>query len=318
VGEVQSQPDRPQVAVIVPVRNAGATIEGTVRAVLLNVQESGLRGEVIVVDDASTDDTAAVVRGLCHSPAGLRYVRRGTRGGPNAARNTGVQAAIADTLAFVDGDDEPLPGWLARLVRSVDNTYVIASGAYVGVLRGGRVVESSPEARRAFGFPSIVGGNMAFHRALFDRVGGFDENIMRGGTEVEFCIRAQALFGAHVVPVPEARVAHRTADSLRGRWTTEYGRQIGHAYVQGSLHRQGIEVGLAADMQESKALGRASAWRTRAARSGWPLFVAGLGGRVTARVAGLLMPRPASPQRRGAVTSPSGEPCEDSSSDGRG
>lgn len=318
MGEVRGQTDRPQVAVIVPVRNAAATIEGTVRAVLHNVQGSGLSGEVIVVDDASTDGTAAVVRGLCESPAVLRCVRRHTRGGPNAARNTGVRAATADKLAFVDGDDEPLSGWLAALVRSVDSPSVIASGAYIGVLRGGRVVESSPEARRAFGFPSIVGGNMAFHRALFDRVGGFDENIMRGGTEVEFCIRAQAMFGAHVVPVPEARVAHRTADSLRGRWVTEYGRQIGHTYVLDSLHRQGIEVGLAADIQDSRALGRASAWRMRAARSGWPLFVAGLGGRVTARAVGRLVPHPTSPQRRGVVSSQSGAPCEDSSSDGRG
>lgn len=294
--------DPPVVSVIVPVRNGAATIAGTVRGVLRNLEESGLTGEVIVVDDASTDETATVLAALANLTAPVRCIRRDMRGGPNASRNAGVLASTANVLAFVDGDDEPLSGWLGPLVRAVDDPGALASGTYVARMRGGRTVEYLPHVRRAFGYPSIVGGNMAMHRGLFDRVGGFDENIMRGGTEVEFCIRAQALFGATVVPVPEARVKYRMSGSLVGRWRTEYGRQRGHAYVERSLRLQGIDARLADDLREADGTSRTKAWKMRASRAGWPLFLAGLGGRVSARVAGFLPVRRTLPARRGVVS----------------
>ncbi|HYD50373.1 MAG TPA: glycosyltransferase family A protein, partial [Terriglobales bacterium] len=95
-----SNPSR--VAVIVPVRNGAATIE---ECLLALQQEPGV-DELIVVDDGSTDDTAARLIRF----EGVRVIRHGEPRGAPATRNTGAQATQADILAFVDADVVVLEG----------------------------------------------------------------------------------------------------------------------------------------------------------------------------------------------------------------
>lgn len=89
---------------IVPAYNAARFLATAVDSAL----RQGVDLEVIVVDDGSTDRTPQVASSLP-----VRYIRQGRRRGPGAARNRGLEAARGELIAFLDADDEWLPGKLA-------------------------------------------------------------------------------------------------------------------------------------------------------------------------------------------------------------
>jgi len=103
VGETAAQG---RVSVVIPAYNSGRFIARAVESVL---GQSRAAAEVIVVDDGSTDDTGEAVRRYGER---VRYVRQ-ENGGASVARNTGVAAAEGEWIAFLDADDEWLPGKLA-------------------------------------------------------------------------------------------------------------------------------------------------------------------------------------------------------------
>ena len=93
------------VSVCIPSRNEAATVAGVVHAVigphLAEAGGSGLVDEVLVVDDASSDDTAAVAEA-----AGARVVRLAGSGGKGEAMAAGVEASVGDVVVFLDADVE--------------------------------------------------------------------------------------------------------------------------------------------------------------------------------------------------------------------
>src|SRR5207245_777039 len=75
--------------------------------------------ELIVVDGGSTDDTAAVVRTLTGGmPGPVRYICQANRGAPGA-RNTGLDQARGEFIAFLDSDDAWLPHHLEHAVQAL-------------------------------------------------------------------------------------------------------------------------------------------------------------------------------------------------------
>jgi glycosyltransferase involved in cell wall biosynthesis len=104
----------PLVSVILPTFNRAAFLKRSAGSVLAQDFEDL---ELIVVDDASTQDVAGTVQMLRDTR--VRYVRRPANGGVAAARNTGVQAAKGRYLAFQDSDDEWLLDKLSRQVADL-------------------------------------------------------------------------------------------------------------------------------------------------------------------------------------------------------
>jgi hypothetical protein len=90
----------PLVSVIIPAHNGGAPLAGAIRSVL---GQTYRRLELIVVDDASTDETPAIIGGIVDPR--LRCIRHPLNQGGHAARLTGVRAAAGDIVAFLDQDD---------------------------------------------------------------------------------------------------------------------------------------------------------------------------------------------------------------------
>ena len=101
----------PKVSVIIPTHSRPELLPRAVASAF----EAGADTEVIVVDDASTDETAQVCRGL----AGIKYIRLEAKQGVAGARNAGLLASSADYVTFLDDDDLRLPGSLDAQVEAL-------------------------------------------------------------------------------------------------------------------------------------------------------------------------------------------------------
>ena len=104
----------PLVSIIVPAWNAAETIE---RAIDSALAAGDVPFECIVVDDASTDDTAAIVDRLAARDARIVPIRLNENLGVSAARNVALDRARGTWLAFLDADDRLMPGALETLTR---------------------------------------------------------------------------------------------------------------------------------------------------------------------------------------------------------
>lgn len=94
-------PEFPLVSAVIPTHNRARVIERALRSAL---RQSGVSIEVVIVDDASTDETQHVV-GSLHDDR-LRYHRLERNLGPAVARNVGMSLARGDYVAYLDSDDE--------------------------------------------------------------------------------------------------------------------------------------------------------------------------------------------------------------------
>src|SRR5262249_10797702 len=110
------------VDVIIAAWNRADTIERAIRSV---AGEEAVKS-VIVVDDASSDDTFLRASALCAALPKLKVIRQPCNGGPSAARNAALNLASADWVTILDGDDYMQPGRLARLLEQGTDADIVA------------------------------------------------------------------------------------------------------------------------------------------------------------------------------------------------
>jgi succinoglycan biosynthesis protein ExoU len=103
----------PEIAVVVAAWNAESTILRAIRSALDQV---GPAVEVIAVDDASTDRTLEILKGIAASEPRLRVLRQATNGGPAGARNRALDVASAPWVTILDADDTMAHDRLSRLL----------------------------------------------------------------------------------------------------------------------------------------------------------------------------------------------------------
>ena len=110
----------PKLSVIVPFYNVQQFAPDTLRSLRANARPDF---EFILVDDKSKDETPAILERAAEELSGLaqvRYIRREENGGLATARNTGLDVATGEYLAFLDGDDWLAPGYLPDLVAAIE------------------------------------------------------------------------------------------------------------------------------------------------------------------------------------------------------
>ncbi len=117
-------------SVVVPARNEAENLRELVPEIARAVGE--LRHEIVIVDDGSTDNTAAVLAGLAREGFSVRRVAHRASLGQSAALMTGVLAARAAIVATLDGDGQNDPGFIPALVKGL-------ADAKVGLVAGQRV-----------------------------------------------------------------------------------------------------------------------------------------------------------------------------------
>ncbi|MEW6716690.1 MAG: glycosyltransferase [Chloroflexota bacterium] len=199
--------------------------------------------EIIVIDDASTDNTREMVQD--EFPA-VNYLRQEKNRGPATARNRGIQIATGEFIAFTDDDCIVPPNFLSSLAKGYE-LYPEAAGvgAYVEALD--ELIEHNMFAQyEAYmthqvygagtepylgGLECPAGGTcaMSYKRAVLDAVGGFDESFPApGGEDTDLKLRV-VQGGDQLLYIP-LKILHNQPYALRSFWSQyrNHGRGVVH------------------------------------------------------------------------------------------
>jgi cellulose synthase/poly-beta-1,6-N-acetylglucosamine synthase-like glycosyltransferase/peptidoglycan/xylan/chitin deacetylase (PgdA/CDA1 family) len=217
---------RPSVSVIVPAYNEAVGIERSVRS-LADSDYGEL--EIIVVDDGSTDETAAIVAGL--GLPGLRLVRQ-HNAGKAAALNTGVRFSHGEVLVMVDGDTLFERDTIHQLVLPLADPAVaaVSGNTKVGNRRG--LLGKWQHIEYVMGFnldrrmyevlqftPTVPGAIGAFRRSALEQVGGVPSDTLAEDTDLTLAIGRT---GKRVVYAEYARAWTEAPSTLGSLWRQRY------------------------------------------------------------------------------------------------
>ncbi len=197
----------PLISVIVPAHNAEQFIERTLQSA---ARQTYRQIEIIVVDDGSTDATAAIVESLARQDSRIHLYRTPNRG-PSAARNFGVSKARGAYLAPLDADDIWLPeklAWQFNVMRHAQKTVGVVYCWSVGIDEDDRILIRNWSNCRESGnvFYALViegilgnGSTPLIRRSFFEAVGGYDETL-RYGEDWKLYLALAAVSEFDVVP----------------------------------------------------------------------------------------------------------------------
>ncbi len=208
----RTEQDRPRVSVVIATWNRSHSV----REAIASAQAQTLDDlEVIVVDDGSDDDTEAVLAGISHFDARVRYLRK-ERGGVCRARNAGLAAARGDYVAFLDSDNTWRPEFLSSMVAAMDRGGWDLAHAALQMARDSKITYRAVEGSRA----SLLMGNyidlnvLLVRRTLLNRIGGFDESLRRA-VDYDLILRLADQADLHLVKVIGADYSDDAGDQSR-------------------------------------------------------------------------------------------------------
>jgi GT2 family glycosyltransferase len=195
------------VSIVIPVHGRAALTERCLH--LLASQSLGVDAEIIVVDDASTDETPQLLRVLVDGGMPLRVVSHDVNTGFAGACNDGAAVATGEHIVFLNNDTEPRHGWLRALVDEADAHPAAAAigakllfpdgtvqhaGVVIGQDRNPHHVYAGlpgdhPAVNRSRPFQVVTAACMLVRRAVFEELGGFDVAYRNGHEDVDLCLR---------------------------------------------------------------------------------------------------------------------------------
>jgi mycofactocin system glycosyltransferase len=220
-GPALPPPEWPHVSIVIPTYNRARELERCLHS-LLTLEYPAHCLEIIVVDDASTDDTKGVLQRMAQKAVKcgleMRVVCHQRRQGVGISRNTGTQAAQHELVAYIDSDCVASPGWLKELVPVFQDIHVAAVGGMIRAYDRGTLlgcyedVRSSlfmgmqPQQMRLEGpLTYLPTANMVLRRATWQQLAGFAP--MTQGEDVDFC-RRLLVSGASIHYLPQGVVYH--------------------------------------------------------------------------------------------------------------
>ncbi len=200
--------------------------------------------EIVLVDDASTDSTPEAMSELAEkAPDGVAVIvrRRETNGGIGPARNTGIEAASGDIIAFTDDDCVAEPTWAAELAKGFSSDQIGAVGGAIVEPPERSWAQRAAEGINFLGTKersvrALNGCNMAY-RATFLDAHPFDPKADYGD-DLDRCFDV-AGNGLVVWFTPRARVVHHHRRSIRAFLRQQFRRGKGSVWVR-RKHRSGL------------------------------------------------------------------------------
>lgn len=196
------------VSIILPTYNRENTLDKAINSVINQTHE---RWELIIVDDASIDDTANLVRRFADKDNRIIYIQEQENRGANYCRNIGAKISKGDYIAFLDSDNywetEKLEVQLKALKDSEEKVAFVFCDE---IINNGINKYFFPdrehlkyEVGKALLIANIVDTNTALvKRKYFEEVGGFDENMPRL-QDWEFFFRIVNVYGYKAIYIPK-------------------------------------------------------------------------------------------------------------------
>lgn len=197
---------RPLVSVIIPTYNSADLIERAVSSVLSQTFQDF---EIIIVDDGSTDNTAQIISRLRKRDPRILYTYSSHSGGAARPKNIGIRMAKAPFIATLDADDEWYPKKLEKQIAILNNHsrprlgYVTCFALYVYEEEKMKVIYRVPRYKNVL--QRILahdymgsGSGMIYKKEVFEKVGGFDENL-RSGQDTEMRIRLAQYYDFDII-----------------------------------------------------------------------------------------------------------------------
>jgi GT2 family glycosyltransferase len=220
-------------SIVIPLFNKAELTRNCLAKLRPSLEGAG-EGEVIVIDNASTDHTQSV---LAEFPW-IRTVKNQTNLGFAAANNQGARMARGRVLVLLNNDTEPISKWLAPMVRLLDDPSVGVVGAKLLFPKGeiqhcGALVrwwpfsamgmqpfhylyneqaQYNPQIEQQRDYQIVTGACLATRRDLYLELGGLDEGYWNGNEDVDFCLKARER-GLRVVYEPQAALFHFESQS---------------------------------------------------------------------------------------------------------
>jgi glycosyltransferase involved in cell wall biosynthesis len=208
----------PTVSVVIPTYNREQLIGRSIKSVLSQTYQDF---EIIVVDDASTDNTKEVINSF--NDDRIRYVRHKQNRGEATARNTGIKVARGEYIASQDSDDVWFPQKLAKQIELLQNTSPKVGVAYTGFWK----IENNEKTYIPFSWVNQKEGDI--HRELlkgnfigspatlikkecFKKVGMFDERLFHL-VDWEMWLRVSKYYHFKFIDEP-LLVAHYDSDNV--------------------------------------------------------------------------------------------------------
>jgi glycosyltransferase involved in cell wall biosynthesis len=226
-----------KISVLICTRNRASSLLRTLQTLLALPDTRAYEYEVVVVDNASQDDTRTVIQTLQRAHTRLLYQYE-AKPGLSYARNTAIRQSHGELIAFTDDDVLVTENWLAEIAREFD------ADPQLQIL-GGRVLLARVElatvafldgtVRQLARYPNtgdlLMGANMVFRRTLFDEIGWFDVRLgagrfFAGGEDTEIVYRALKA-GHYLVYAPNVLVYHdhdRVTEEQACRLEYSYGK----------------------------------------------------------------------------------------------
>lgn len=209
-----------EIDIIIPMHNAAGRIEETAKALLNQKLEDGYRQRLVVVDDASTDDSLSEIRSC--PPDSVSVVCHKKVIGRAAARNSGARACYGEFLVFIDSDCQPKDfHTIMNHIRVLEAGYDVSIGIveklgdsfwakYQNSLNSRGLAESPSVASIA-----LRTANFAIRRELFENCGGFDCRYQKYGFEDKDLAARLVKQGVRIFYNADASVLHDDEPSVR-------------------------------------------------------------------------------------------------------
>jgi glycosyltransferase involved in cell wall biosynthesis len=198
----------PKVSVIIITYNRASLLKTAMQTVLDQTFEDF---ELLIIDDGSPDDTENVVKAF-HDPR-VRYVKHAQNQGEGGARNTGIQHAEGEYIAFLDDDDEWLPDKLQLQVALLDSQPQQVGFVHSALINFYADTGAELEKRRPVDqvsgnvFDKLLAENFVIlstvliRKACFDAVGPFDVSIP-AGLDYDMWVRIAQTYEFAYIDVP--------------------------------------------------------------------------------------------------------------------
>ena len=200
----------PAISVIITSHNYGRYLCDAVNSLIGGASSLGARApqtfqsfEIVIVDDASTDETREVGESLANSRKGIRFIHRAVKGGSAAAANTGIQNAFGKYVTILDADDMMQPTRLEKLYRAAEanpHAVIYDDVRYFGNGRLGDVLPLSSYDFEIVLYKNLMHKGILFERAAWKQVGGYPEMMNTGREDwaINIALGAKGYCGVHI------------------------------------------------------------------------------------------------------------------------